>query len=156
MDCTCSGGCMNEEGLGEYPPVPTNPFHNTDQLPDNGHTYTGNITNTTNSIIWNGPICTICYVPYTGGVHQCTENDLQRQIDRLQEMIDKLREAAGKTVLPPLRPTLPFKPPPTVSPYTRPDNTWTQDRTIFGCSCRPENGGSGICNCILGGPRITC
>lgn len=24
------------------------------------------------------------------------------------------------------------------------------------CSCRPENGGSGICNCTLGGPTITC
>lgn len=24
-----------------------------------------------------------------------------------------------------------------------------------GCSCRSENGGSGICGCVLGGPRIT-
>jgi hypothetical protein len=23
------------------------------------------------------------------------------------------------------------------------------------CSCRPENGGSGICGCVLGGPTIT-
>lgn len=29
------------------------------------------------------------------------------------------------------------------------------DRTA-GCPCRPENGGSGICGCILGGPQITC
>lgn len=29
------------------------------------------------------------------------------------------------------------------------------DRTA-GCPCRPENGGSGVCGCILGGPRITC
>lgn len=24
------------------------------------------------------------------------------------------------------------------------------------CPCRPENGGSGICGCVLGGPQITC
>lgn len=24
------------------------------------------------------------------------------------------------------------------------------------CPCRPENGGSGVCGCVLGGPRITC
>lgn len=29
------------------------------------------------------------------------------------------------------------------------------DRTA-GCPCRPENGGSGICGCILGGMTITC
>lgn len=58
----------------------------------------------------------------------------------------------------------------TVQPVTLPsDNTpqgWWQpqqlprlDLTIdpmAHCPCRPENGGSGICNCILGGPRITC
>ncbi len=25
-----------------------------------------------------------------------------------------------------------------------------------GCPCKPENGGSGICGCILSGPRVTC
>lgn len=29
------------------------------------------------------------------------------------------------------------------------------DRTS-GCPCRPENGGSGVCGCVLGGMRITC
>lgn len=29
------------------------------------------------------------------------------------------------------------------------------DRTA-GCPCRPENGGSGVCGCILGGPQVTC
>jgi hypothetical protein len=24
------------------------------------------------------------------------------------------------------------------------------------CPCRPENGGSGVCGCVLGGPQITC
>ncbi len=30
-----------------------------------------------------------------------------------------------------------------------------QDGTAL-CPCRPENGGSGVCGCILGGPQITC
>lgn len=25
-----------------------------------------------------------------------------------------------------------------------------------GCPCRPENGGSGVCGCVLGGPKVTC
>jgi hypothetical protein len=29
------------------------------------------------------------------------------------------------------------------------------DRTA-GCPCRPENGGSGVCGCIMGGATITC
>lgn len=24
------------------------------------------------------------------------------------------------------------------------------------CPCRPENGGSGVCGCTLGGPQVTC
>lgn len=29
------------------------------------------------------------------------------------------------------------------------------DRTR-NCPCRPENGGSGVCGCTLGGPSVTC
>jgi hypothetical protein len=29
------------------------------------------------------------------------------------------------------------------------------DRTA-GCPCRPENGGSGVCGCILGGAQVRC
>ena len=29
------------------------------------------------------------------------------------------------------------------------------DRTA-GCPCRKENGGSGVCGCVMGGPTITC
>lgn len=29
------------------------------------------------------------------------------------------------------------------------------DRTAT-CPCRPENGGSGVCGCILSGPAVTC
>lgn len=25
-----------------------------------------------------------------------------------------------------------------------------------GCPCRPESGGSGVCGCTLGGPKVTC
>ena len=25
-----------------------------------------------------------------------------------------------------------------------------------GCPCRQENGGSGLCGCIFGGPQVTC
>jgi len=35
------------------------------------------------------------------------------------------------------------------------DRAPTADRTQS-CPCRPENGGSGVCGCILGGPTITC
>lgn len=31
----------------------------------------------------------------------------------------------------------------------------TTDRTA-GCPCRQENGGSGVCGCVLGGIQITC
>lgn len=24
------------------------------------------------------------------------------------------------------------------------------------CPCRPENGGSGVCGCIMSGPKVTC
>jgi hypothetical protein len=24
------------------------------------------------------------------------------------------------------------------------------------CPCRPENGGGGVCGCVLSGPRVTC
>ena len=27
---------------------------------------------------------------------------------------------------------------------------------VPGCPCRPENGGMGVCGCILGGPQVTC
>lgn len=25
-----------------------------------------------------------------------------------------------------------------------------------GCPCKPENGGSGVCGCTLGGVKVTC
>lgn len=37
--------------------------------------------------------------------------------------------------------------------FTYPYNTTTG--STRNCACRPENGGSGICGCVLGGPTIT-
>lgn len=36
-----------------------------------------------------------------------------------------------------------------------PPNLRPVDRTAS-CPCRPENGGSGVCGCVLGGPKVTC
>lgn len=35
------------------------------------------------------------------------------------------------------------------------DTSQQWDRTR-NCPCRAENGGSGVCNCILGGPQVWC
>lgn len=29
-------------------------------------------------------------------------------------------------------------------------------KTVEFCPCNPANGGSGVCNCILGGLKVTC
>lgn len=60
------------------------------------------------------------------GTHQCDPSDLLR---RAQELID-------------LAQRMPVRAAPV-------------DRTAS-CPCRPENGGSGICGCIMGGLQITC
>lgn len=39
------------------------------------------------------------------------------------------------------------------------ENTYSLDAkqsACHGCSNHPDNGGSGICNCIIGLPKITC
>lgn len=33
--------------------------------------------------------------------------------------------------------------------------SWQHNRNVS-CPCRKENGGSGVCGCILGGPQVTC
>lgn len=81
---------------------------------------------------WNGPVCPTCDKPYLG-VHSCSPVDLLAKADRLRELA--LRRFAE------------MQPQPTVGPPS--------DRTA-GCPCRPENGGSGVCGCILGGPQVTC
>lgn len=55
----------------------------------------------------------------------------------------------------------PPPPPPGHGPYYPQPwtfGTWgtgTITHGNFGCPCRVENGGSGVCNCTLGGPTIT-
>jgi hypothetical protein len=77
---------------------------------------------------WNGPICPTCGARYLGS-HMCSWEDLQRRIEELRTAQDRL----------------------TRGPVSTPEFT---DRTA-GCPCRPENGGSGVCGCILGGGQIT-
>jgi hypothetical protein len=86
---------------------------------------------TSSGIAWNGPVCQTCCKPYLG-THQCSPMDL---MDRADELMRLARLAFER-----------MNPQPTVGP---------EDRTS-GCPCRPENGGSGVCGCTLGGPQITC
>lgn len=60
------------------------------------------------------------------GAHQCDPVDLLRKAAELTEMARRLQS-----------PSQPV------------------DRTA-GCPCRKENGGSGVCGCVLSGPQITC
>lgn len=79
-------------------------------------------------VTWNGPICGICGARYLGS-HTCSREDLMEAIGRLQDLLDE----------PPV--------------YKK---GWSKDFDMSGCPCRTENGGSGVCGCILGGPSITC
>jgi hypothetical protein len=81
--------------------------------------------NTTANIAWNGPVCGTCGLRYLGS-HRCSHEDITRRINELLALLKQ-------------------------QPQTR-DNL-TFDRT--GCPCRPENGGSGVCGCILSGPRVS-
>lgn len=60
------------------------------------------------------------------GSHACTCADFDRRIAALEQLRDQ-----------------------TCAPVA------TQDQTST-CPCRPENGGSGVCGCIRGGPTVTC
>lgn len=87
----------------------------------------------TNSVAWNGPVCPTCVKPYVG-THKCSRGDLLRRIAYLYDLLDRADDI-----------------PAPVGDRWKPE---TEDRTRS-CPCRPENGGSGVCGCILGGPRIT-
>lgn len=91
------------------------------------------VTVSTNSTIWNGGVCTVCGARYLGshGSHDCSPLDLMKRAAELERMAREKFER--------------MSPQPTTGPA---------DPTR-GCPCRPENGGSGVCGCILGGPRIT-
>jgi hypothetical protein len=87
------------------------------------------------SATYNGPICTTCGVGYVSS-HQCDPAELRRQAMRLLQTADAIDAHNGSAPL-------------------RRASAPVVDRTA-GCPCRPENGGSGICGCVLGGLRITC
>jgi hypothetical protein len=86
---------------------------------------------TSTTATWNGGSCGICGALYLGS-HTCSVEDLLRKSDELRDMAMKRFEQ--------------LRPQPTRGP---------EDQTS-GCPCRPENGGSGVCGCILGGQQITC
>jgi hypothetical protein len=85
---------------------------------------------TTTGMLWNGPICGTCGARYT-----CSPADLLRKAADLQREAARLLERASDP-----------------SPASQPVKPYDTSS----CPCRPENGGSGICGCILGGPRVTC
>lgn len=60
------------------------------------------------------------------GTHVCTQADLIRRINELLALLG-----------------------------TVPATNQAADPTR-NCPCRPENGGSGVCGCVLGGPTVTC
>lgn len=90
---------------------------------------------------WNGPVCQVCGQGYIGS-HVCKINVLKDKIAELQKLIEEIED----------EPKSPMKCHPVKTDWTRPQ--WSRDTS--GCSCRPENGGSGVCGCIFGGPQITC
>lgn len=100
------------------------------------------IVTTTTSSLHNGPICGQCGVGFVSS-HQCDPAELRRQAMVLLRAADSIDEHN--------KPKPPWVPPTPHRPYVAPAPV---DRTA-GCSCRPENGGSGICGCILGGMQIT-
>lgn len=78
----------------------------------------------------NGPICGTCGARYIGS-HACSPADLERRVAELLALIAAMRSVATPAIQVPT------------------------DRTAS-CPCRPENGGSGVCGCVLGGWQVTC
>lgn len=82
-------------------------------------------TGNPDATLWNGPICGTCGARYLNA-HQCSDADLARRIGELAGLMK-----GG----------------------VRPVPTKPADRMAH-CPCRPENGGSGVCGCILAGQGI--
>lgn len=93
---------------------------------------------------WNGPVCNVCGQGYIGK-HTCKVSVLKDKIAELQKVIDRIEAEPA-----------PMKCcPPNTAPGTWTTPAWTPYDTS-GCGCRKENGGSGVCGCIFGGPQIIC
>jgi hypothetical protein len=84
--------------------------------------------NAATTTTWNGPSCANCGKGYLG-VHQCAPADIMARIRHLMDLLADAASARPGRDLP--------------------------DRTAS-CPCRPENGGSGVCGCILSGTKVTC
>lgn len=89
-------------------------------------------TTATTVAVHNGPICSTCSTPYVG-IHTCSVEQLLRAAEQADARASDLRRRAVERFES-------LNPQPTRGPV---------DRTAS-CPCRPENGGSGVCGCILG------
>lgn len=85
---------------------------------------------TTGGVAWNGGVCHLCSRLYLGS-HRCSPIDLLDRAEQLQRMARERFEEMN------------------------PQET-RGSRPMSGCPCRPENGGSGVCGCTLGGPQVKC
>lgn len=81
--------------------------------------------------LWNGPICPTCG-PYLG-THACQMRPCPGCATKDAVIANLMKLLGGASA--------PLASPPSGQ---------------MACPCRPENGGSGICGCILYGPKITC
>ena len=98
------------------------------------------ISATTTGTLWNGPVCGTCGRGYITSPHKCSPEDIKRKIAELQALLGC--PGCGQHIE-----GAHFCPgPQEQSQWGAPEN----------CSCNPKNGGSGVCGCIFGGPRITC
>lgn len=87
----------------------------------------------------NGPVCTRCNVGYID-THVCDPDVLIAMATELIAEAARIRDTAAKKAA------------------ERWDLRITTDQLPGQalCPCRPENGGSGVCSCILGGVKVTC
>lgn len=83
---------------------------------------------TSTAVAWNGPICGVCGTRWLGS-HTCSNADILRRIGELAALLKPEPVAAQRNGL---------------------------EMGTPACPCRPENGGSGVCGCVLGGPKVTC
>lgn len=94
---------------------------------------TSSITTTTADSAWNGPVCSTCGARWLGS-HTCSHEDIVRRINELLALL---------------------KPRP-VRAVEHPGFSMPDHDPMRHCPCRVENGGSGVCGCVLSGPTITC
>ena len=88
----------------------------------------------TGTATWNGGWCGTCGSRYLGS-HYCQAKTGCASCQVKQAVIDALMTALSSQNPPKIK----------------------GDFGAAGCgACDPARGGSGVCNCVLGGPRVTC